>query len=395
MAKSRGNYEGSIKYVASKKLYRAGLQVNGIRKYVYAKSRELVVAKLDELRESKKQGMGLITKDMKLKELAELWIESQKIDWKFKTIESYWTPMKLHLLPYLANKRISQINNPTFLDDFFNITLTKEGKSANTVHRAYKTLHSCIEWGVGRNYVGFNKCVGGRQGYFKLPIHKTKSLPLLSVDQIKSLTSVMATQKKSTLWTLLFATGMRINEVLGLSTDDLNFERNTITVRHQLVREQGKTYLGRTKSEKSRTIPVDATIMDLFYKELSATDALRDSLADRKILWNPSVTCNCCNQTSFRLIFLSEAGTPLDYDNLQSRAWKKVMTEWDSDIRLTIHDLRHIFASINLTNGTDVVTVSKLMGHANPSITLSIYASYINPPNQEEVATYMASLIRS
>ena len=71
------------------------------------------------------------------------------------------------------------------------------------------------------------------------------------------------------------------------------------------------------------------------------------------------------------------------------------MKEWNSGIRLTIHDLRHIFASINLTNGTDVVTVSKLMGHANPSITLSIYASYINPPNQDEVASYMASLVRS
>ena len=395
MAKKRGNHEGSIRYIPAKKLYRAGLQVNGTRKYVYAKTRELVIAKLDELRESKKQGMGLISKDMRLKELAELWINSSRSNWKSKTIESYWTPMKLHILPTLANKRMSVINNPAFLDEFFNVTLLKLGKTPNTVHRAYKTLHACLEWGVGRNYVGFNKCVGGRQGYFKLPIHKSKSLPLLSVTQIKSLAGTMATQKKSALWTLLFATGMRINEALGLSVDDLDFETNTITVRHQLKREGTNIYLARTKSEKVRKVPVDATVMDLFYKQLSATDSLRDSLADKGIAWSPNVSCDCCSQDSFRLAFLSEAGTPLDYDNLQSRDWKTLMKEWNSGIRLTIHDLRHIFASINLTNGTDVVTVSKLMGHANPSITLSIYASYINPPNQDAVASYMASLVRS
>lgn len=105
MAKKRGNHEGSIRYIPAKKLYRAGLQVNGTRKYVYAKTRELVIAKLDELRESKKQGMGLISKDMRLKELAELWINSSRSNWKSKTIESYWTPMKLHILPTLANKK--------------------------------------------------------------------------------------------------------------------------------------------------------------------------------------------------------------------------------------------------------------------------------------------------
>jgi integrase len=42
--------------------------------------------------------------------------------------------------------------------------------------------------------------------------------------------------------------------------------------------------------------------------------------------------------------------------------------------RVRLHDLRHSFASNLLATGWDVVTVSKLLGHANPQITLTIYA---------------------
>ena len=63
------------------------------------------------------------------------------------------------------------------------------------------------------------------------------------------------------------------------------------------------------------------------------------------------------------------------------------------NVRLTIHDLRHLFASISLANGFDVVTVSKILGHANPSITLKVYSQYIHSPMQTEVAAAMGNLI--
>jgi integrase len=41
------------------------------------------------------------------------------------------------------------------------------------------------------------------------------------------------------------------------------------------------------------------------------------------------------------------------------------------------HDLRHSFASNLLAAGVDVVTVSKLMGHASPQITLTVYSDVV------------------
>ena len=395
MAKKRRHFEGSITKHSKRDLYMARLMVNGIRKTVYGKTSEEVIDKLDQLKKDKRQGLGLISRDMRLQELADMWLESKRAGWQPKTIEAYWTPMKLHLLPLLAKKKLSMLNNPAFLDDFFNKTLIKAGKTPNTVHRSYKTLHACFEWAIGRNIIAFNKCVGGKQGYFKLPIHESRGLPLLQVDDVKGLSAVISKQSKSVLWTISLATGMRINEVLGLSDEDIDFERNTITVRHQLKREQGVVYLDKTKSRKVRVIPVDETIINKLIVHLGLNEQLQQRLAEDSIKWTPDVTCTCCSNSSFRMLFLNNVGNPLDYDNLVSRDWARLMKEWDSGITLKIHDLRHIFASINLTNGVDVVTVSKLMGHANPSITLKIYAQYINPPNQDKVATYMANIIGS
>jgi integrase len=61
--------------------------------------------------------------------------------------------------------------------------------------------------------------------------------------------------------------------------------------------------------------------------------------------------------------------------------------------RVRFHDLRHSFASNLLATGWDVVTVSKLLGHANPQITLTIYAHALPKP-RHGAADALAKLLR-
>ena len=59
--------------------------------------------------------------------------------------------------------------------------------------------------------------------------------------------------------------------------------------------------------------------------------------------------------------------------------------------RIRFHDLRHTAATQMLTNGIDVHTVSRRLGHAKTSITLDIYAHAI-PGSQERAANLMDEL---
>jgi len=77
-------------------------------------------------------------------------------------------------------------------------------------------------------------------------------------------------------------------------------------------------------------------------------------------------------------VFATGEGTPLGYRNLAQRGLTKAADRGglnaEGQPTLTLHDLRHTFGSHLVRQGADVVTVSRQMGHARPSITLDIYS---------------------
>ena len=86
------------------------------------------------------------------------------------------------------------------------------------------------------------------------------------------------------------------------------------------------------------------------------------------------------------LVFPSDAGTGLDHRNVRNRGFYKPVGKAQlnraGERTLTFHDLRHVFASILIAEGNNVVYVSRQMGHAKPSITLNVYAHLFEAEEQ-------------
>jgi integrase len=78
------------------------------------------------------------------------------------------------------------------------------------------------------------------------------------------------------------------------------------------------------------------------------------------------------------LVFPSEKGTGLDHRNVRNCAFYKAVMRAalnrEGEPTLTFRDLRHVFASILIADGANVVQIARQMGHASPSITLNVYA---------------------
>ncbi len=72
------------------------------------------------------------------------------------------------------------------------------------------------------------------------------------------------------------------------------------------------------------------------------------------------------------LIFPSVIGTPFSKTDLQ-KDFVKVLKAANLP-RIRFHDLRHTAASLMLNHGVPALVVSKILGHSNPSVTLTIYA---------------------
>jgi len=155
--------------------------------------------------------------------------------------------------------------------------------------------------------------------------------------------------RDTALLILLYATGMRVTEVVSLQLDDLNLEKLELR--------------SPSKNNEPRILPFD--------KETQTS--LRRYLEEGRpqLVRNPEQTA----------LFLNHRGQQLTRQGL----WliiKAYAKEADLSSAVTPHTLRHSFASHKLTSGSDLQEVQQLLGHANISTT-QIYTQ-INKSNNDE-----------
>lgn len=142
--------------------------------------------------------------------------------------------------------------------------------------------------------------------------------------------------RNKTILALMFDTGMRINEVITLCPDQLRED-------HILVHGKGN---------KERVVPVSAYLG----KALMQYQLARDSYFDGKL---PE-----------RYLFVSRSGKKLTHEGI-AKFMKVAATEVgvNGSIRVSPHTCRHTFAHLQLRNGLDIYSLSRVMGHESISIT--------------------------
>lgn len=91
------------------------------------------------------------------------------------------------------------------------------------------------------------------------------------------------------------------------------------------------------------------------------------------------------------LIFPNLDGRPMSYWNLMARGFHPALKRAGIR-RIRFHDLRHTFASLMISNGEDIVRVSRLMGHANASFTFNTYCHML-PRRRDPIGDRLASLV--
>jgi integrase len=169
-------------------------------------------------------------------------------------------------------------------------------------------------------------------------------------------------------------TGIRIAECLGIKHTDIQ-ERSGKFYLHlsqQLLIENELPVLRPLKTQNSkRIIPLNDTMMEIVNKQKIIQSRLNA-------------------KGDLGLLFTSTVGTPVNVNNL--RRWmRRELPKFGLDI-ITPHDLRRGFVSVLVAANADIKTISALLGHADISTTLNIYAQ-ANTKRKEEVMDKMEQLL--
>lgn len=180
------------------------------------------------------------------------------------------------------------------------------------------------------------------------------------------------------MFTLALYSGMRHGELLGLKWSDIDFDNCIITInRIALYTTEKGHFFGAPKTKSSqRSLKLPSAVIDMLSEYKREQTRGRLAMGDK---WQNN-----------NLVF------PNDYGEVMhqtiSRRWLQTFCRDNGLPVVTVHGLRHANASLLISSGADVKTVSSTLGHSQTSTTLDIYAHSF-ATKQAEASEAVAELL--
>jgi integrase len=245
--------------------------------------------------------------------------------------------------------------------------MNDEGLSPRTVTKVHRLLSQSLRAAVDAGRLPRNPCDGVR-------------LPKTKKEQPHSLTKEGAMDLLGTLSALpqvrevsaariALCSGMRLGEVCALQWKDVDPEELLVRVTKSLGNGTGGTYVKTPKNAYSvREIPMTPQLEEAFQARrkyvLAEAEKAGAFPTDAQM-----AECYVLGDLSGEFV-----GT-----TTVSRGWtqlRRLLNLTDKDGNpLRFHDLRHTYATLAVQAGVDIKSLSSILGHADASMTLNIYAS--------------------
>lgn len=232
-------------------------------------------------------------------------------------------------------------------------------KSLNNVSKndKQKVLTAMLNYGASHYDYNFNR-VKGLMSKFQDPNQIRKDHDIYTPEEFNTFLSGEDELSFKCLWETLYYNGLRISEARGLTWNDVDFDKRTISINKQVQsidNYSANFYVCDLKTPSSyRTLPIcDALYQDLkeYHDQISQFRNFTDDFY-------------CFGEFSGIL--------PLSYAKVRRRKRKLAKDTGVKEIRL--HDFRHSCASLLINKGAPVTIVSKYMGHASITETLNTYS---------------------
>lgn len=307
---------------------------------------------------------------MTVKELYDMWLETYQHTVEESTLNKTMNVFNVHIIPAWGDTLVSDIK-PLDLQLYVN---TMQGKILH-YRKITGYFRRLLNIAVRMDMIPVDPFTKVEMPKERRQINKPKQF--MDVDEFRAFVEVLDSQYKHinqqayTLLRLATFTGMRTEELLALQWQHVEFNNGYISIVQALGRGlNGGTYIKVPKSQTSRrTLKIDNKMLSVMAEWYDVTDYKND--------------------TDF--VFTNEGKT---LQPLRPNKWlHDVSDKYNVAVGLSMHKLRHTWATLALDQGASVKQVQTYLGHGDVSMTLDVYSD-ITKRASDETGNVLEKLIK-
>lgn len=327
---------------------------------------------------------------------------AQKYDLKPTTRANYIYMYNRFVRKGFGERKIGSIKY-TDVKKFYYGLMESRTLRPNTLDNIHTVLHPTFQMGVRDGLVRINPTEGVMAEIKRSHLWEVPHRQALTVAQQRAFTAFLEDSRQYSGWypviMVLLGTGMRIGECLGLRWEDLDFEQRVISVNHSMTdrpHEDGSCvkHISTPKTRAgTRTIPMIDEVFDAFLLEYEM----------QKCMGYRSETVD--GYTGF--VFLTAGGSVMragsvnraidiiikDYNETEQVRAREEGREPVVLPHFSVHNLRHTFCTRLCENESNLKVIQSVMGHADITTTMDIYAEATNEKKQEIMANLQGKII--
>lgn len=290
---------------------------------------------------------------MKLKEWLDIWLNKYtKFAVKLRTYERYKYIIEKHIIPKLGEFDLDDLSAVTLQDYVLSELesgnlISSKGLANNSVIGIVNVLKSALKLAKSLEISALDN-----SNKIKLPMATEKPVTAFEKWEQEKLEKYCLSSNKTNYLGIIIClyTGIRLGELLALTWNDIDFKSGIMTISKTAyrIKQNGKSQVvidkPKTKNS-SRLIPLPKQLLEILKREK------RISKSD---------------------FVLSTRTGGIVGTRAYQKTYERILKKLDIPYK-NFHSLRHTFATRAIEMGMDVKTLSEILGHKNPVITLQRY----------------------
>ncbi len=359
-----------------------------------------------------KDGLYYDGEKMTFAQYAPIWREQWAVNnLTQRGLESYEDALRLRVVPAIGNIAIGQIR-PTHIQSIVADMIKKE-YAPKTIKRTLSAINSVMRYAYDMEVIQNNPCdrvhapketQNNELHYFtdeqtnrffdalerRYPCvrkgHASKSPKTGKTFNVKEYTQYTEIPFQWRVYfNLAIYGGFRRGELCGLKWSDIDFEERTLSITRAVTKTKDGQIIKEPKTKSGiRTVKLPETTINILREWYTKQKEYSLKLGT---LWKGKTG----KQFDDNYIFIQlDSGLMMSVDT-PSHKFKEIIdmynrmceNEEEKLPSIRLHDLRHTSATLLISNGVDISTVSHRLGHSQTSVTLNVYSHWMEEKDEK------------